>query len=161
MTTTKDLIREHNDLARTLGVAELAHWKQSGDKLRERIDAMRSADAEVCADPLALPADTETAQSFDDAEAHTPSAEAPKVTTDEHSEPDEAPEPSAKPWTIGAMVKELLLDPNGYEYGFIVEAVKREFPQAHTSTRSVASVAAALRRNGEVFAMRRKPRKSA
>lgn len=160
MTTTKDLIREHNDLARTLGVAELAHWKQSGDKLRERIDAMRSPHAQIAADPLALPADTATVQSFDDVEADTPSAEAPKVTTERTTSPDEAPEPSAKPWTIGAMVKELLLDPNGYDYPFIVEAVRREFPKASTSTRSVASVAAALRRDGQVFPMRRKPRKT-
>lgn len=161
MTTIKDLVKEHNALARECGTVELAGWKQSAEKLRERIEAMRSADAQVCADPLALPADTETVQSFDDAEAHTPSAEAPKVTMELRIEPAEAPEPSTKPWTIGAAVRELLLDPAGYDYAFIVEAVRREFPTANTSSRSVASVAAALRRDGAVFPMRRKPRKSA
>jgi hypothetical protein len=46
------------------------------------------------------------------------------------------------------MVKELLLDPAGYDYGFIMEAVRREYPTASTTRRSIASVAAALRRDG-------------
>lgn len=160
MATLKDLVKEHNEVARTLGVAELARWKQSAEKLRERIEAMRSPLAQIAMDPLALPADTVTVQSFDGLGPDPTTSEAAEGATELRIEPEDAPEPTAKPWTIGAMVKELLLDPNGYDYPFIVEAVRREFPTASTSTRSAASVAAALRRDGQVFPMRRKPRKT-
>lgn len=49
--------------------------------------------------------------------------------------------------TIGAFVAELLVDPTlGYEE--IIELVLADFPQANTSTRSVASTASVLRRKG-------------
>lgn len=49
--------------------------------------------------------------------------------------------------TIGSMVQEMLLDET-LDYPTIVDRVVAEFPEAKTSTRSVASVAAALRRKG-------------
>lgn len=60
--------------------------------------------------------------------------------------------------TIGAMVGELLLDPDlGYEE--IVELVRKQFPDAKTSARSVASVAAVMRKKGTPVPLR-KPRKA-
>lgn len=58
--------------------------------------------------------------------------------------------------TIGQMVKDLLLDAEGYDYQEILDIVKGEFPEAHTSRRSIASVAADLRRKGTEVPMRRK-----
>jgi hypothetical protein len=49
--------------------------------------------------------------------------------------------------TVGALVAKLLADPNlGYDE--IIALVKSDFPQAKTSTRSVASTASVLRRKG-------------
>lgn len=57
--------------------------------------------------------------------------------------------------TIGSLVQELLMDPDlGYEA--IVERVMADFPDAKTSVRSVASVAAVLRKKGTDVPMRRK-----
>lgn len=62
-----------------------------------------------------------------------------------------SPEPKR---TIGSLVHELLMDPDlGYEA--ILEQVKTQFPDAKTSVRSVASVAAVLRRKGLDVPMRR------
>ena len=49
--------------------------------------------------------------------------------------------------TIGALVAELLIDPD-LSYAEIVERVKEQFPNARTTARSVASVAVALRKKG-------------
>jgi hypothetical protein len=66
------------------------------------------------------------------------------------------PEPKR---TIGSLVQELLMDPDlGYQE--IVDQVFTEFPDANTSVRSVASVAAVMRKKGTDVPMRRKPRKS-
>ena len=62
------------------------------------------------------------------------------------------PEPKR---TIGSMVQEMLMDET-LDYPTIVDRVVAEFPEAKTSTRSVASVAAALRRKGTDVPARRK-----
>lgn len=49
--------------------------------------------------------------------------------------------------TIGALVAELLADPD-LGYAEIVAAVRERFPEARTTARSVASVAARMRRDG-------------
>lgn len=49
--------------------------------------------------------------------------------------------------TIGTLVAKLLADP-ALGYDEIIELVKTDFPQANTSTRSVASTASVLRRKG-------------
>jgi hypothetical protein len=159
MATIKELVKEHNALARERGVAELSGWKQSGEKLRERIDAMRSADAPIAMDPLALPIDTEAVQVLDDAAPDQVPPSIAEGSTERTTSPDEAPGPSAGPWTIGKAIRALLLDPAGLDYASIVERVKAEFPLASTSRRSVASVAAALRRDGVEVPMRRTPRR--
>jgi hypothetical protein len=64
----------------------------------------------------------------------------------------QAPEP--KP-TIGKLVNELLMD-EGLDYKSIVSRVMAEFPDAKTTTRSVASVAAVLRKKGVNVPIRQK-----
>lgn len=55
---------------------------------------------------------------------------------------------------ISAKVRCLLMDTDD-SYKLIVEAVKAAFPEANTTTRSVASVAAELRKDGVMIAFRR------
>jgi|DEB0MinimDraft_6_1074348.scaffolds.fasta_scaffold92665_3 hypothetical protein len=130
MTTTAELLEQHNEFAEKWGKKPLKSWKQSKDALRERIDAMR---AEVADDVIG----------DDEPEAPKPiklrGAMMPSVT-------------------IGALVKELLLMEDGLSYDLIEEAVKREFPEAKTTRRSIASVAADLRRKGVEVPMRKKGR---
>ncbi|MBS1301696.1 hypothetical protein [Loktanella sp. SALINAS62] len=57
--------------------------------------------------------------------------------------------------TIGELVHELLMDVD-HTYVEIVALVKRRFPDAKTSARSVASTAAVLRRKGADIPTRRK-----
>lgn len=57
--------------------------------------------------------------------------------------------------TIGSLVQELLIDPD-LGYLAIVDRVLIEFPEAKTSVRSVASVAATMRKRGVDVPMRRK-----
>ena len=62
------------------------------------------------------------------------------------------PEPKR---TIGSLVQELLMDPDlGYEA--ILKQVKAKFPDAKTSVRSIASVAATMRKRGLEVPMRRR-----
>lgn len=56
--------------------------------------------------------------------------------------------------TIGSLVQELLMDPD-LGYVTIVDRVRAEFPDAKTTARSVASVAAVMRRNGVPVPLRR------
>lgn len=50
-------------------------------------------------------------------------------------------------WTIGRLVEKLLMDET-LDYVTIVDQVMAEFPDAKTTARSVASVAAVLRKKG-------------
>jgi hypothetical protein len=61
--------------------------------------------------------------------------------------------------TIGSLVQELLMDPD-LGYLAIVDRVVAEFPDAKTSVRSVASVAAVLRKKGVDVPIRRKVKSS-
>ena len=164
--TTKEMIRTYNALAADRGLPPLTGWKASKEALQARIDGLTDAQGsgatpegkEVShttgelvdlADPLAIPEAAEE-PSATEAEQEPPSAA--EATTDEHAEPAEAR------GGIGRMIADLLVDEEGYEYGEIVDIVRGEFPEASTSKRSVASVAAALRRKGVEVPMRRKAR---
>lgn len=129
MTTTAEMLEEHNTLASLLGEKPLKSWKQSKDGLQERIDALRAKVQDTADD-------------------------APKPIKQKAAKPSDEDAPQ----TIGSLVKELLVDPAGLSYDLIVEAVQREFPEAKTSRRSVASVAADLRRKGTTVPMRKKGR---
>ncbi|MGH1412835.1 MAG: hypothetical protein ACRBB0_05050 [Pelagimonas sp.] len=57
--------------------------------------------------------------------------------------------------TVGTLVAELLND-TALSYAEIVALVKSDFPEAKTTTRSVASIASMLRRKGQDIPSRRK-----
>lgn len=63
-------------------------------------------------------------------------------------------EPKPQRGTVGALVKELLLDAE-LTYAEIVTRVMAAHPQANTSARSVASTAAVLRKGGADVPTRR------
>lgn len=65
------------------------------------------------------------------------------------------PEETAKPQKIGAVIGEMVMDAS-LSYDAIVNAIHARFPKANTSARSVASVAARLRKSGVAVPMRRK-----
>ncbi|RYH00687.1 hypothetical protein EU805_17130 [Salipiger sp. IMCC34102] len=69
------------------------------------------------------------------------------------------PEGAEPKQTIGSMVQELLIDPD-LGYTAIVDRVMTDFPDAKTSVRSVASVAAVLRKKGVNIPIRRKVKSS-
>lgn len=70
-----------------------------------------------------------------------------KKEVDPVSGTETAPEPKPTRGTVGALVKELLMDAN-LTYAEIVARVIAAHPQANTSARSVASTAAGLRKGG-------------
>lgn len=181
MATIKQLIDKHNELAFQLGEPELKDWKRAKDVLEGRIQGMqdeldikaeeaaeRQTARAAAADPLAM---DEDAPSDDQGEAQDPLA-----MDEDESEAPAAEEPQAKPKaekrkrveqaaraakegpTVGQTIERLLLDPAGLDYGAIVNRVLAEHPDANTSTRSVASVAATLRKKGVDVPMRRRGR---
>ena len=78
----------------------------------------------------------------------------PRLEAGEHSAasgPTEAKASATEdaPATVGKLVECLLVADDGtWSYAAVVEEVRRRFPQAKTTRRSVASVAADLRRRG-------------
>lgn len=82
------------------------------------------------------------------------SAEQPKPSKKPKKEPD--PNRGA----IGRLVREMLADPAN-DYAGIVAKVKEQFPDAKTTARSIASVAADMRRDGIEVTSRRKQKKVA
>lgn len=61
--------------------------------------------------------------------------------------------------TVGALVAKLLADPSlGYDE--IIKLVKSDFPQAKTTTRSIASTASVLRRKGFDIPIRKRTAKA-
>lgn len=63
-------------------------------------------------------------------------------------------EPTALKVTIGSVVEQLLVNAE-LSYDQIVDMIREQFPEANTSRRSVASVAARLRKKGTEVPMRR------
>jgi len=91
----------------------------------------------------AVPADTHEPEATEEAEAL------------DHEADGASEQPLEPKITIGAVVHELLLDVD-HTYVEIVAEVKRRFPDAKTTARSVASVAATLRKKGIDVPTRRK-----
>lgn len=171
MTTIREMIETHNELARTLDQPELTAWKQAGDKLLARIEAMQAvveadaADADqalldsaldgslmasIEVDPLAI--DPLTLDVSEASSAVEPDAVSPNGAEEPGDDQDEPVVPSRG---VGKLIASLLVDPEGFDYAAIVEMVVGEFPAAKTSRRSIASVAAGLRRKGVEVPMRR------
>ncbi len=86
--------------------------------------------------------------------AELPPASGDKNEGDQVSGTESAAEPKPRHGTVGALVKELLLDAE-LTYAEIVTRVMAAHPQANTSARSVASTAAVLRKSGAVVPTRR------
>lgn len=139
----------------------------TAEQVEELLRAEAEAEAaEAADDPLSLTdeqvedlADAEQAiadrdQAIADMEEAAASEQSPPKP--KRAKKDKAPRVVDERGTIGQMVRELLLDDEGYGYVEIVEIVKGEFPEANTSRRSVASVAAELRRKGVAVPMRRR-----
>lgn len=127
--TIAELLGVHNDLAERCGTDVLKSWKRAKPELIDRIEALGAGLA-----------DTHETESTEDTEP-----------TDQ--EADDTPEQPKR--TIGALVQELLMD-EALGYEAIVDRVVAEFPDAKTSVRSVASVAATLRKRGVEVPMRRR-----
>ena len=102
-------------------------------------------------------ADVPEAEAAENAEPTTPEAnDKPEreQTVDEKIAAAKVHGPGPKR-TIGSLVQELLMDPQ-LSYIAIVDRVMADFPDAKTSVRSVASVAAVLRKKGLDVPIRRK-----
>jgi len=130
--TIAELLEVHNGLAEQSGADALQSWKRAKPELIGRIAALGA----VLADETE-PEVTEEAENLDhEADGATEQPPEPKIT-------------------IRAVVHELLLDVD-HTYVEIVAEVKRRFPDAKTTVRSVASVAATLRKKGVDVPTRRK-----
>ncbi len=127
--TIAELLEVHNDLAKQKGADALQSWKRAKPELIGRIVALGTVPADETA-----PEVTEEAETLD--QEADGASEQPKIT-------------------IGAVVQELLMDVDN-AYVEIVAEVKRRFPDAKTTARSVASVAATLRKKGVDVPTRRK-----
>lgn len=167
MATTKELIAKHNELAFQLGEPELVEWKRSKDLLEGRIagmqdelDAKAQAAAERLAaeagnDPLAdVPAEPVDPLDMDGPE-DAPAEPEPEAPTEVAEEPKR--QNRASGGTVGKTIEALLMDAS-LSYDEVVNRVLVEHPDAHTSRRSVASVAAGLRKAGVDVPMRRRGR---
>ena len=137
--TIKELVVLHNELATRTGDKHLEYWKGSKEKLYEVIDELEGKAHEL---DLAKQAEE------DALEAAKPKAEKPATVKDPNR------------GKICTMIRGLLIDPAGHSYLTIVNLVIAAHPTAKTTTRSVASIAADLRRDGIEVAMR-KPAKQA
>lgn len=131
--TIAELLDVHNDLAERCGTDVLKSWKRAKPELIDRIEAL---DGRL---------------DVRQADTHEPEATEDAEPTDH--EADDTPEQPKR--TIGALVEELLMD-EALGYEAIVDLVKAEFTDAKTSARSVASVAAVLRKKGVDVPLRRK-----
>ena len=85
----------------------------------------------------------------------TPADEEKRVDQKIREAEVQVPESAEPKRPIGSLVRELLMDAT-LGYDAIVDRVVAEFPDAKTSVRSVASVAAVLRKKGTDVPMRRK-----
>ncbi len=98
-----------------------------------------------------------TAEDAEPAKGETNEASEQEPSVDEKIRNAKVTGPKPKQ-TIGRLVEELLMDET-LDYLAIVEQVVAVFPDAKTTVRSVASVAAVLRKKGAQVPMRRKAAK--
>lgn len=98
-----------------------------------------------------------TKKTFTDAVSEVLAGADPDVVADQVLAETPAPEakPAEKKVTIGSAIETLLMDA-GMSYTQIVDVIHAQFKGCNTSARSVASVAARLRRDGLEVPMRRK-----
>lgn len=123
--TIAALVAIHNEMATEEN--QLGSWKQAKTKLIERIQLLEQAPDEV--------------------------AEVLEQKLEVAAEVDGTEDKTAKV-TIGSVISELVMDA-ALSYDQIVSLVWAQFDDAQTSRRSVASVAARLRKNGVNVPLRR------
>ena len=148
MTTAEKLARL-NQLRQDNGKAPLKAWKSSGEKLDQAIQAELEA------------WQGEKPEAHDEPEQQT--GDQPETQTDEPSEQTEEPEaqseateePKSERGAIGRLVIDLLVDTDD-DYATIVGKIREQYPSAKTTARSIASIAADLRRDGVDVKSRRK-----
>lgn len=144
--TISELLEVHNGLAEQHGGDALQSWKRAKSELVDRTVALGAVPADETAPEVAEEADTLDHEA-DGAPEQEPSVD-DKIRNAKVTGP-------ARLGTIGELVHELLMDVDN-AYVEIVAEVKRRFPDAKTTARSVASVAATLRKKGVDVPTRRK-----
>lgn len=77
-----------------------------------------------------------------------------ETPTPDRKQSSETEKPAEERVTIGSVVEQLVLNAE-LSYEQIVDMIRDQFPHASTSRRSVASVAARLRKKGATVPMRR------
>lgn len=157
MTTAEKLARL-NELRQANGKTPLKSWKSSGEKL----DLAIQAEGGDATDP-SMPMGENGNQLVDE----LPKAEQPEQQqapeTTSATEPAEQPSgdgPKSERGAIGRLVISLLVDTDD-DYATIVGKVREAHPDAKTTARSIASIAADLRRDGVEVKSRRKAKKEA
>lgn len=150
MSTTAEKLARLNQLREDNGKAPLKAWKSSGEKLDAAIQA------ELEAWQGEKPETQEPEQTGDQPE--TQSSE--QTQSDEPSSPSDEPEateeaPKTERGAIGRMVIDLLTKTDD-DYATMVGKIKEAYPEAKTTARSIASIAADLRRDGVDVKSRRK-----
>lgn len=153
MSTTAEKLARLNQLREDNGKAPLKAWKSSGEKL----DAAIQAELEAW--------QGEKPSTPEEPEQQT--GDQPETQTDEQTEepsgddqPDEtqtdvSEAPKTERGAIGRMVIDLLTKTDD-DYATMVGKIKEAFPEAKTTARSIASIAADLRRDGVDVKSRRK-----
>lgn len=152
MSTTAEKLARLNQLREDNGKAPLKAWKSSGEKLDAAIQA------ELEAWQGEKPEAQEPEQTGDQPE--TQSSEQTEEPSDETQEPEtqsQATEeaPKTERGAIGRMVIDLLTKTDD-DYATMVGKIKEAYPEAKTTARSIASIAADLRRDGVEVKSRRK-----
>lgn len=148
MTTTEKLARL-NELRQANGKTPLKAWKSSGEKLDAAI--LAETPEQQAAEPEAKPEAEQQAPAV--AEETTEQSDEPKPEQAEQSD-----EPKSERGAIGRLVITLLVDTDD-DYATIVGKVKEAHPEAKTTARSIASIAADLRRDGVDVKSRRKAKR--
>ena len=162
--TTAEKLAHLNQLREQNGKSPLKAWKSSGEKLDQAIQAEEPqftlADL-VWGVARAQRSAQEGRPSDDEGQTDEPSEQSEEgheedEQSDEQADEGTTPEqPKSERGAIGRLVISLLVDTDD-DYATIVAKVKEAHPDAKTTARSIASVAADLRRDGVDVKSRRK-----
>lgn len=153
MTTTKELLVTLNELRASNGKDPLAQWKASRAKLEQAIE---DEQVKALADETS---EAEQVEPTDEMDLIRMDSEGPiSVTSDDvPTAPIDPKVDAPKPPRGGIMAMSIqLLTETAMPYDEIVEEIKKAFPQARTTTRSLASVAMDLRKDNIEVPSRRK-----
>ena len=140
MSSTKELLAEHNKRAKAAGKPTLASWKGSKDKLQERIDALPAVKA---LEPKA--------------KAPNPELEAKYRAAIERASINPAdPIATASEKLLTAVAFEHDKRKWGIPYSHILAEVQRVFPDANTTVACLRWYAVALNKDGVILHHRKR-----